>query len=298
MTTHRKHPGHDHEQHDTHRGHDGHDHAHEQHDGGHDRHDHEHDVHRGHGHGGDHGHDEHDAHHAHAHDGQGHAGHGHDGHSHDGHSHDGHSHAGHGHGDSGYESQPGRAELERDLGVLIGQAREHFDTPRGTHAYERIVTILTRPGMRVARGKLEDLLPRGEVNSDDVNEIVFSAHFQLYQMLDRYQPGTPVIPWFSTIVRNKAIDFVRQRYHTRAQQPPDFLHYDDVSRVITAREDNVDMRLDIQEILHGLAPENQQVLSLLESGHSTAEIAVLLDESESWVRARRRALRVEFGALR
>ncbi|HEX6372042.1 MAG TPA: hypothetical protein VF006_24165, partial [Longimicrobium sp.] len=75
-------------------------------------------------------------------------------------------------------------------------------------------------------------------------------------------------------------------------------HYDELSFVITAREDDVDTCLDIQQVVHGLAPENQQVLSLLESGHSTAEIAVLLGQSESWVRARRKALRAEFGALR
>jgi RNA polymerase sigma factor (sigma-70 family) len=269
MTTHRKHHGHEHQEHDEHRGHDGHGHDHEHE---HEEHD-EHCGHDGHGHdhGRHHGHDEHDVH---------------------------RGHGGHGHAHRGHESRLGRAELERDLGVLMVQARQHFGTERGTRAYERIVAILTRPGMRVARGKLEDLLSRGEVNSDDVNEIVYSAHFQLYQMLDRYTPGTPVIPWFATIVRNKAIDFVRQQYHTRAKQPPDLLRYDELSFVITAREDDVDMRLDIQEVLHGLAPENHQVLSLLESGHSTAEIAVMLGQSESWVRARRKVLRAEFSALR
>ena len=288
MTTHRKHHGHEHEEHDAHPGHvgHGHDHGHE-----HEEYD-AHPGHGGHGHGHEHDHEESDAHPGHGRDGHSRAGHGH------GHGHDGHSHAGHGHGHGQHESRLGRAELERDLGVLMVQAREHFDTERGMRAYERIVAILTRPGMRLARGKLEDLRSRGEVNSDDVNEIVYSAHFQLYQTLDRYKPGTPVIPWFATIVRNKAIDFVRQQYHTRAKQPPDVLHYDELSFVITAREDDVDTRLDIQEILHGLAPESHQVLSLLEGGHSTAEIAVLLGRSEPWVRARRKALRAEFGALR
>ncbi|HEX6372047.1 MAG TPA: hypothetical protein VF006_24190, partial [Longimicrobium sp.] len=258
MTTHREH--HEHEQHDAHSGHDGHGHGpgHEEYDAhrGEDGHDH------GHDHGGQHTHDEHDVHHSHGHDGHDHDGHGHAGR--------GHGHSGHDHGHSGHENRLGRAELERDLGVLMVQAQQHFNTERGMRAYERIVAILTRPGMRIARGKLEDLLSRGEVNSDDVNEIVYSAHFQLYQTLDRYQPGTPVIPWFATIVRNKAIDFVRQLYHTRAKQPPDLLHYDELSFVITAREDDVDTCLDIQQVVHGLAPENQQVLSLLESGHSTA----------------------------
>lgn len=274
MTTHRKHHGHEHEGHDAHRGH------------GHDWHGREH----------EHEHEEHGMHHGRGHDGHEHEHEPEERGTHRG--RDGHDDASYCYDNPGHESRLGRAALERDLGVLMVQAQQHFGTARGTRAYERIVAILTRPGMRIARCKLEDLLSRGEVNSDDVNDIVYSAHFQVYQTLDRYKPGTPVIPWFATIVRNKAIDFVRQQYHTRAKQPPDFLHYDELSFVITAREDDVDTRLDIQEVLNGLAPENQQVLSLLESGHSTAEIAVLMGQPESWVRARRRALRAEFGALR
>jgi RNA polymerase sigma factor (sigma-70 family) len=203
---------------------------------------------------------------------------------------------GHDHGHGGHAGRPGGTELEHDLGVLV-VAAQAVDTRRGVRAYERLVAILTRPAMRIARGKLDDL-SHGEANDDEINEIVYDAHFQLYRMLDRYVPGTPVMPWFATIVRNKAIDFVRRQQHTRARNRPEMISYDELAFAVAGYEDDVHTRLDIQGVVVGLAPDDQQVLSLLHRGHSTAEIAVALGRSGPWVRARRKALRAAFCTVR
>jgi RNA polymerase sigma factor (sigma-70 family) len=231
------------------------------------------------------------------HDGPGHGHDDHPDHPEHGHvEHSGHDH-GHNHGHDGHKGRPGAVELEHDLSVLVAEA-QHVGTERGVRAYERLVAVLTRPGMRIARGKLNDLGFHGEANLDDLNEIVYNAHFQLYRMLDRYVPGTPVMPLFATIVRNKAIDFVRQQHHTRAKNRPEMISYEEFAFVFAAHEDDVHTRLDIEEVMQGLAPDDHRVLSLLGSGHTTAEIAAELGRSEPWVRARRKALRAAFCVLR
>lgn len=193
---------------------------------------------------------------------------------------------------------PSLADLDEALIDIAAEATVYIGTERGERAFERLAIILKRPALRIARAKLEDLLGQAATDPDDANDVANLGLFKLYQSLGDYKRGARVIPWFATMVRSQAKDFVRKKYHTRAKYRTEILQFEDSALAVPSRTDDVERRLDIQQIAVGLPLAVQQVLELINQGYHTREIAAITNESVAWVRERKKELRAELVALR
>ena len=104
-----------------------------------------------------------------------------------------------------------QGQLDHVLSGMAVEAGKHPHPERARRSFERLANILTRPGQRIARARLEEILPRDQVGPDEINAVVSMAMYELYRKLCRghYKPGTPVVPWFATIVNTCARLFGR-----------------------------------------------------------------------------------------
>lgn len=197
----------------------------------------------------------------------------------------------------GKDRPPTFVELEQELTQLATRAAACAQTEQENPDLERLITILLRPALRIARAKLEDMIGRHNVDRDDLDDIASKSLIKLSQAIRRYTPGAPVFPWFYTIVRNQARDFVRREYHTRSKHRPEFVPLDRSAFRIPAPGDYVDERLGIDEFASDLPPQLQQVLDLSLEGYRTGEIAELVAVPVRRVRDWKKELCAEYGAL-
>lgn len=105
--------------------------------------------------------------------------------------------------------------LEEGLQGIVEDAQKHLDTERGERAFERLVLILFRPALRIARAKLEELIGRDAIAPDDVQDVASLSLIQLYRRLPHYRAGSAVIPWFASLVGDQTRVFVRSKSHRR-----------------------------------------------------------------------------------
>lgn len=121
----------------------------------------------------------------------------------------GNKHPHHGPGEDEPAHPQGRLnhELSRRA-IAVGR---HPHTEEGRRSYESLAAILVGPAYRIARARLEAILPRDQVGPDEINAVVGTAMYELYRKLAQgdYRPGTPLIPWFAAIVSTCARDFGR-----------------------------------------------------------------------------------------
>lgn len=192
---------------------------------------------------------------------------------------------------------PTFVELEQELARLATQAAACAQTEQDNPALERLIGILLRPALRIARAKLEDILGRHHVDRDEVDDVASESLIKLSQKIGRYRPGAPVFPWFSTMVRNQARDFVRREYHTRLKHPLEFVPLDRSAFQIPAPVDDVDEQLGVDEFASDLPSALQQVLELSLEGYRTGEIAELVAVPVRRVRDWKKELCAEYGAL-
>lgn len=101
-------------------------------------------------------------------------------------------------------------DIDEDLRWLLSEALLYAGTERGRVAFERLTNILMRPAQRIARVKLEAILPRDQVRDELIDELVRESLYRLYVRLSRYEPRMPVIPWFAGLVGECAQDLVRR----------------------------------------------------------------------------------------
>ncbi|HEX6370495.1 MAG TPA: hypothetical protein VF006_16350 [Longimicrobium sp.] len=101
-------------------------------------------------------------------------------------------------------------DINADLRWMISEALLYAGSDRGRLAFERLTAILKRPALRIARVRLEAVLPRDQVGDDLINELVRMSIYRLYVRLSRYEPRMPVIPWFAELVEECAQDLVRR----------------------------------------------------------------------------------------
>lgn len=106
-------------------------------------------------------------------------------------------------------------DLEAGLQRIVEDVQRHVDTERGERAFERLVLILFRPAIRIARAKLEELLGRDAVAPADAQDVASLSLIQLYRRLPHYRAGSAVIPWFASLVGAQTKDFVRSKSHVR-----------------------------------------------------------------------------------
>jgi hypothetical protein len=116
----------------------------------------------------------------------------------------------HGRWNGGLTVRLSMPDINEDLCRMLMEALLYAGTERGRLAFERLTKVLTRPAWRIARVKLEAVLPRDQVRDDLINELVSMSIHGLYVQLSRYEPGMPVIPWFAVLVEECAQDLVRR----------------------------------------------------------------------------------------
>jgi RNA polymerase sigma-70 factor (ECF subfamily) len=151
-------------------------------------------------------------------------------------------------------------------------------------AYNRFLSAVTPHLRAMARRRCDQFgAPRGEAE-DIVQEVLLAVHLKR----GTWDPGRPIGPWLSTIVRNKLIDSLRRR--GRHVNVP----IEDVMATLEA-EDRTDAsdRLDAEHMLQKLRdPQRDIVRSISIQGAGVRETAERLRMSEGAVRvALHRALK-------
>jgi RNA polymerase sigma factor (sigma-70 family) len=151
-------------------------------------------------------------------------------------------------------------------------------------AYNRFLSAVT-PHLRAMARRRSDQFgaPRSEAE-DIVQEVLLAVHLKR----GTWDPGRPIGPWLSTIVRNKLIDSLRRRGR-HANVP-----LEDVVATLEAEEQtDVSDRLDAEHLLQKLKdPQRDIVRSISIQGAGVRETAERLKMSEGAVRvALHRALK-------
>ncbi len=153
-----------------------------------------------------------------------------------------------------------------------------------TKAYSRFLSAVTPHLRSMARRRCDQFgAPMSEAE-DVVQEVLLAVHLKR----GTWDPGRPIGPWLSTIVRNKLIDSLRRR--GRHVNVP----IEDVMETLEAEEqaDKLD-RLDAENLLQRLGdPQRDIVRSISIQGAGVRETAERLKMTEGAVRvALHRALK-------
>ena len=77
--------------------------------------------------------------------------------------------------------------VDDDLLRLMQETEQFAGTEPSAQAFERLALILTRPGKRIARTRLEHLLSRDEADPDDIDAVVNATLYQFYQSISRHK---------------------------------------------------------------------------------------------------------------
>lgn len=101
-------------------------------------------------------------------------------------------------------------DINEALLLILSEALLYAGTERGRLAFERLTHILTRPAWRIARTKLETVLPRDQVRDELIDDLVNVSMQRLYVKLSYYEPRTQVIPWFAGLVEECTRELVRR----------------------------------------------------------------------------------------
>ncbi|WP_431323133.1 sigma-70 family RNA polymerase sigma factor [Rhizobium sp. YTU87027] len=153
-----------------------------------------------------------------------------------------------------------------------------------TQAYHRFLSAVTPHLRAIARRRCDQFGALPSEAEDVVQEVLLAVHLKR----GTWDPGRPIGPWLSTIVRNKLIDSLRRR--GRHISVP----IEDVMATLGAEEqtDALD-RLDAERILERLRdPQRDIVRSISIQGAGVRETAERLKMSEGAVRvALHRALK-------
>lgn len=142
-------------------------------------------------------------------------------------------------------------------------------------AYDRFLRAVTPHLRSMARRRCEQFgAPAGEAE-DIVQEVLIAVHLKR----GTWDPGRPIGPWLSTIVRNKLIDALRRRGR-RVDVP-----LEDVMATLGAEDAAVSDRLDAESVLARLRePQRDIVRSISLEGAGVKETAARLKMSEVAVR--------------
>lgn len=172
-----------------------------------------------------------------------------------------------------HRGQPA-ADMDESLVRLMQEIEQFFGTESGIRAFERLALILTRPGMRIARARLEALLPRGAVDPDDISEIVNAALFHFYQSIGRAQARRSPLTWFTSMVRSRARELVRRKYHSRAEELPDLVSLEDRAFLAVAPDGGPDPQPTAEHVADECSPAARQLLDMVTEGRTEVEIAM------------------------
>ena len=161
--------------------------------------------------------------------------------------------------------------------TLIRRSRE-----RDERAFEQLVLLKREKAFRIALNILG--------NEEDARDVAQTGFIRLWSAIGGFDENAAFDPWFSRIVVNLAIDFLRRRRRMpRALEQP----IEDATAGLPADvqpgADAEAMRSELRRIFNRLAvklsPAQRAVFTLKEiEGMGTEEIAGLLEISQSTVR--------------
>lgn len=161
--------------------------------------------------------------------------------------------------------------------TLIRRSRE-----RDERAFEQLVLLKREKAFRIALNILG--------NEEDARDVAQTAFIRLWSAIGGFDEAAAFDPWFSRIVVNLAIDFLRKRRQIpRAlEEPIEEAAGGLLADVQPGAEDEA-MRSELRRIFNRLAvklaPAQRAVFTLKEvEGMSTEEIAGLLEIRPSTVR--------------
>lgn len=154
-----------------------------------------------------------------------------------------------------------------------------------TQAYNRFLIAVTPYLRSLARRRCERYGAPPSEAEDVLQEVLLAVHLKR----GTWDPGRPLGPWLTTIVRNKLVDSLRRR--GRHQNVP----IDELSDVLEAadRTNEAADRLDTETVLAKLKnPQRDIVRSISLEGAGVRETAMRLKMTEGSVRvALHRALK-------
>lgn len=126
---------------------------------------------------------------------------------------------------------------------------------------------------RIHRDRAYGLALQYTRNKEDALDVVQDAFIRAYVNLGKFDLQKDFGPWLLTIVRNLAIDLLRKRRRTAADELPEVMP-DKPGRV---RADDKLLRKEVWNKLMQLAPDHREIVFLKDyQGHSYAEIAEIL----------------------
>ena len=126
-------------------------------------------------------------------------------------------------------------------------------------------------------------------NLEDALDVAQGVFLKLWQGLDRYDPARTFDTWVYRITVNAAIDSLRSKGPRGMMHPlPDEAEETLPAPVSRSAEEKLDLTLlqaAFQRLATGLAPKQRAAFVLREiEGRSTAEVARILDVTESTIR--------------
>ena len=131
-------------------------------------------------------------------------------------------------------------------------------------------------------------------NKEDALDIVQEAFIKAYLNFSRFDLKRKFSPWLLTIVRNQAIDFLRQRQRNRTSDLPEVITDHQAQRKTELRL----VRMDIQSAMVRLSAEQREIIYLKDyKGHSYAEIAEIQEIPLGTVMSRLHHARKKLAAL-
>lgn len=121
---------------------------------------------------------------------------------------------------------------------------------------------------------------RRYVNSDQLDDLVQESLLTIHRVLHSYQPGLPVEPWISGILRHKFYENRRQQLRQQAETYPE-----DDSWHPTVVADHADQAEALQRLLSPLTDLQAEVLYATKVEEmSVAETANMMQRSVAWVK--------------
>jgi len=167
---------------------------------------------------------------------------------------------------------------ELDDEMLLALISSHDESALSS-LYERYARLLYNIAVRITDDRME------------AEEVLQDAFQSVWLRATTFRPTTgSVSTWLSSIVRNRAIDEVRSRWHKAKDRELSLDHLPDwTGAVERSLEQFAVLRMDLRNALHSLPLLQRQVIELAYyGGFSSSEIAAHLDEPVGTIKGRLR----------
>lgn len=186
---------------------------------------------------------------------------------------------------------PEGAVRDRSLGDLLARAQGG-----DSGAYDRFLRAVTPFARALARRRIG--------SGDGVEDVVQEALLTLHRVRHTYQPGRPVEPWVGAIVARRAIDHLRKRGRTVANEVHDPLAFETFAAGEANRVEKMAEAPALARHIEALSPKQREAIDLVKlkelsmkeasaaSGQSVASLKVNVHRA---IKALRRGMDREAG---